>query len=221
MPRKQNITSEHYNKILPTRLRDALKARGLLPGTLAEQIGVQRQAVNYYLNGDRVPDAERLAKIAAALGVSCDYLLGLSKVPAIEADIKAAAEYTGLSSDAIKTLNSLKEAGASDSATMINILLQNTTGAEHENILPIMLAYYKGLGANIEVDNALVRIIAKHNIDIENIDDIFSVYESLKNIDFFVDGQEGYSFTVEELYLQGLKDKMLRKLEDLKTGGGE
>lgn len=70
---------------------------------LAKVVGVDRVTMNYYENGSRKPDLDTFIRIADALNVSYDYLLGYSKSPIREYhDIK---EITGLSDEAIETLH--------------------------------------------------------------------------------------------------------------------
>ncbi len=87
MPRKQNITPDLYNRPLPKRLRRAMQDKEMTAGALASIVGVTRQSIGYYQNGDRTPDAVTLGKIAKGLGVSADYLLGLD--PIVDADNNA------------------------------------------------------------------------------------------------------------------------------------
>ena len=67
-----------YNKTLPTRIRAILDKKKMKRNELAEKSGISRQRIGYYADGTNVPDAETLAKIAVALEVSTDYLLGIS-----------------------------------------------------------------------------------------------------------------------------------------------
>lgn len=54
-------------------------ARGEMSNTeFADFLGISRQTVGFYLNGDRVPDACTLRQIAEKCDVSADWLLGLS-----------------------------------------------------------------------------------------------------------------------------------------------
>ena len=70
-------------------------------GQFAEKLGISRPTVGLYESGARIPDAEVLRDIAVKCGASADYLIGLSKVPSSNADVKAAAKYTGLSEAAL------------------------------------------------------------------------------------------------------------------------
>lgn len=67
-----------YNKLLPTRIRAIMDKRKMKQKDLAEKSGISRQSIGYYADGSNIPNAEVLAKIAKALDVSADYLLGLS-----------------------------------------------------------------------------------------------------------------------------------------------
>ena len=43
----------------------------------AQKLGLSRQTVGFYLNGDRIPDSETLIKICKSCNVSADWLLGI------------------------------------------------------------------------------------------------------------------------------------------------
>ncbi len=69
-------------QILATRLRETRELRGLSHEALAKSPGVpgRQSLINIELHG-QVPLADKLAAIARALGVSADYLLGLTDDP--------------------------------------------------------------------------------------------------------------------------------------------
>ena len=79
----------------------------------ANNAGITRQALNSYLNENRVPDSEALRKICSAYHISADYLLGLSKAQKPDPTLRAACEYTGLSEKEIEMISHLKERYAS------------------------------------------------------------------------------------------------------------
>jgi len=78
-------------RIFRTRLLEAMAARALSQADLARQIGVDRSTVSQLLSSDgaRLPNAQVAAECAAALGVSSDWLLGLSDRPETAADLLA------------------------------------------------------------------------------------------------------------------------------------
>lgn len=58
------------------RLRRAREARGLSQVDLAAKTGLQPAAVSHFETGQRSPSFENLRKLADALSLSVDYLLG-------------------------------------------------------------------------------------------------------------------------------------------------
>lgn len=63
--------------VLRERLNELLG--GMSSTEFAKKIGLSRQTVGFYLNGDRIPDSETLLQICEKCGVSADWLLGLAK----------------------------------------------------------------------------------------------------------------------------------------------
>ena len=75
----------------------------------ANKLGLSRQTVGFYLNGDRIPDAEGILSLAKSCGVSSDWLLGLSDSRSFDKNIQIAVKTTGLSQTATEALVKLKE----------------------------------------------------------------------------------------------------------------
>jgi transcriptional regulator with XRE-family HTH domain len=63
------------------RLRLARTRRGLSQEGLARRVDASKNSVQNWERNDTLPRAEAVAALALALGVSADYLLGLSDVP--------------------------------------------------------------------------------------------------------------------------------------------
>lgn len=81
---KQQDQTEKKNRIPIIRER-LLELQGNLSNVdFAKKLGLSRQTVGFYINGDRIPDAETLKKICQCCNVSADYILGLSEDPAID-----------------------------------------------------------------------------------------------------------------------------------------
>jgi transcriptional regulator with XRE-family HTH domain len=75
------------------RLASAMQSKGATRADLARRIGVDRSTVSQLLSaeGARLPNAQVVAECAAALGVTADWLLGLSDRPEQAADLLAAS----------------------------------------------------------------------------------------------------------------------------------
>ena len=61
------------------RLKCLRKEKRLTQKQLAAMIGVQHSVISFYEVGDRIPSVEVIIRLAAALHVSADYLLGIEK----------------------------------------------------------------------------------------------------------------------------------------------
>ncbi len=66
------------------KLRELRKQKQLTQKQLAAMINVKHSVISFYELGDRLPSPEVLKKLAAALNVSADYLLGLEKKETID-----------------------------------------------------------------------------------------------------------------------------------------
>ncbi|MCZ0811783.1 MAG: helix-turn-helix domain-containing protein [Pseudomonadota bacterium] len=73
------------------RLAEALRERGTNQSALARAVGVDRSTISQLLKGSgaRLPNAQVVGECARALGVSADWLLGLTDRPETAADILA------------------------------------------------------------------------------------------------------------------------------------
>lgn len=72
---------------------------------LKDFLGVSAQAINQYKLGVSRPSLENLCKIADFYGTSVDYLLGRTDIKLPDANLQAAAAYTGLSEAAATKLH--------------------------------------------------------------------------------------------------------------------
>jgi len=105
MPRKALSATETEKDVFPTRLRELMDSPPKTSQeTLANALGITRQAVSNYKSGQSSPDWKTIASIAKYFNVSADYLLGLSDTKSIVPDLQSAVNYTGLSEKAVEAL---------------------------------------------------------------------------------------------------------------------
>ena len=87
MPDKRDIAP-----LFRTRLSEAMVAKRLTQAELARRCGVDRSTISALLQpGTRMPNAQLAADCARALGISADWLLGLSGRPEPIAELMAAS----------------------------------------------------------------------------------------------------------------------------------
>ena len=73
----------------------------------AEFLGMSRQTVGFYINGERIPDILGLRQIAEKCTVSADWLLGLSDIRTADISVRQVCTYTGLSQEAVAALKAV------------------------------------------------------------------------------------------------------------------
>ncbi len=85
------IDKRDRSSLFRNRLAQAMAERAVNQSALARLAGVDRSTVSQLLAGDvgRLPNAQLVAECAAALGVSADWLLGLSERPERLAELLA------------------------------------------------------------------------------------------------------------------------------------
>lgn len=93
--------SSPSSEIFPTRLKQAREARELSQAELAQRATLQVSTISHFETGGRKPSFDNLRKLADALGVSTDYLLGrVKKMDAVSSTAdKLHRQYSGLSSE--------------------------------------------------------------------------------------------------------------------------
>ena len=107
----RKVKEKGYDSIFAKRLRELLSVkeeRGFTLSSMADEIKIARQTLSKYRNGDTNPDIDVLKKIATYFNVSADYLIGVSDVASLDADLKSSCKYTGLTELAVKKLHELK-----------------------------------------------------------------------------------------------------------------
>ncbi|MDO4973290.1 MAG: helix-turn-helix transcriptional regulator [Eubacteriales bacterium] len=71
----------------------------------AKLLGLSRQTVGFYLNGDRIPDIETMFQICKKCKIPSDWLIGLSDERAVDQTIRSVCEFTGLSPSTVNFLH--------------------------------------------------------------------------------------------------------------------
>ncbi len=85
--------------MLGERIRQLRNAHNISQVQLADKLGVSKQSVSNWENGNIMPSIEMLVKISKLFGVSTDYLLGL--------DDKVTLDIDGLSTEKLAFLQNM------------------------------------------------------------------------------------------------------------------
>lgn len=88
---------------LGDKLRDLRNERNLSQAQLAKRIGVTNSTIALYETGDRLPSLPRLIALSKSLGVTTDYLLGVSEQKDCYIDV------SGLTQKQIESLEAVIE----------------------------------------------------------------------------------------------------------------
>lgn len=101
----QNI-HDSLQQIFTKRLNEL---KGNMSDTeFAEMLGISRNTIGYFTRGERLPNAESLRVLAAALHTTTDYLLGLTDAPTTDADLRSVVDFMGYSQGTIENLWRIK-----------------------------------------------------------------------------------------------------------------
>lgn len=79
-----DFKNTNFYKIFMDRAQDMMQKKGIKQADLAEMTGIPTATISRYMTGVHSPKVEYVAKLAAAMQVSVDYLLGLSMQSVLE-----------------------------------------------------------------------------------------------------------------------------------------
>jgi len=98
--------------IFEQRLRAARELRKMSQGDLAEKAGFQPSAISHFETGGRSPSFDNLKRLADALTVTTDYLLGRVDQPTLSGPAvgKVFRHAENLTDDDLKALENMAEA---------------------------------------------------------------------------------------------------------------
>ncbi len=70
---------QEYNPFITgVRLRNAISDAGMTRFEFAEKVGISKKTCDAYVSGHSNPSLKKLFKISLELGVTADYLMGLT-----------------------------------------------------------------------------------------------------------------------------------------------
>lgn len=79
-----DLKNTNFYSIFISRANDIMQQKGIKQADLSELTGIPTATISRYMTGVHSPKVEYVAKLAAAMQVSMDYLLGLSSQSVLE-----------------------------------------------------------------------------------------------------------------------------------------
>lgn len=206
--RKKKEIDGDFAKLLSELLQEVKAENGIIQDDVAKSIGVSRQALGKWANGETVPDILDLKKLAKYFNVSADYLLGLTGNPTTDTDLKAVCDYTGLSD---KAINKLVE--KMDGKTVFSHILDDVLC---DNFFYDIIFELQALSEN-NIDYAYYYLMIRFFITDENKSDeeIKTMYTFVEDIDTKCDVKK---YNISKLTEKISENYDLRKLyEEMNT----
>lgn len=103
------FADSNRNTRFPQIMKDLRAKLGLTQQEVADAVGVTKSTIGQYENGEYIPDAKKLYKLAKLFNVSSDYIIGLTEVKTTDTTTQAVCTATGLSEAAVSRLIKMKE----------------------------------------------------------------------------------------------------------------
>ena len=110
------------------RIRETREKNGVTQQEMADALSVKRETVNQWESESRKIKDKDLCKIAPYLGVSADYLLGLTDIKSRDPQIQNVCDYTGLSEQAVSALNMVKTGRCPFDSHTVDLFLETQDG---------------------------------------------------------------------------------------------
>lgn len=135
---------------LTDRYADLRIEKELSQTELAAALGVSKQIISAYENGDRPLSLDNLLKYADFFGVSADYLLGRTDIKTPKINVQKICDYTGLSENTVERLHGYSSGlwkESNDYAKVIDLLVNDgdipkKDGPRKQSIMELLWEYF-------------------------------------------------------------------------------
>lgn len=152
MSKNRPLASETESNPFAVRLRVAMEFSGETQTSLAEKIGIKRQTIGVYCSGQSQPNADTIARIAKALGISADWLLGLTEM--VEKRDTSNDVFSFLSLEAVVALEIERNYGESSRAFFISQLLEH--GDELDRLITALKSKKDGIEITVDAPDCSI-----------------------------------------------------------------
>ena len=160
------MTQEQHGAIFSKRVRELRQEQNLTIEQFANIVGISKSSVGYYESQNRVPDIVVAGRMAEALNVTADYLIGRSEARTKEPKLKSICDKVGLSDKSVQMLARLKKENSAR-LRIINMLLEQADDDIDDDYE--LEGSYEG-----SILNAVCRYLDRYNSADEFIDEYAS-----------------------------------------------
>ena len=151
MTKLENREADCYFKAFPTNLRKIIEQKGLTQAEIGAALGRTRQAIATYMSGKSSPDWETIAALSKLLGVSSDWLLGLSDKQTSEPKVKEACELMGVSEKTINAIHAFTH--TYDATSRSNLMEHIFCDSNFVQMLEVFEQYYNARSLHALLDD--------------------------------------------------------------------
>lgn len=138
--------------------------------TFADALGVHFKSVQGWENGSRLPDLDSLIRISDLLDVDLDYLTGRLDKPTH--DLQFISDQTGLSPEAIKTLQKRKE---TETPAILSRIINHRLFVQLMRMID-RLSHWQTF--NRMFSDSVIHHLTEDGIYIDSPDDLRAIYEN-------------------------------------------
>lgn len=117
---------KRYNSKFAAVLRSLLSVKekkGVNLTAVADELGITRQSLAQYRDGNNIPDIVVLGRMADYFNVTTDYLLGRTEIKTQNLNQQVACKLTGLSDEAVQYLHKLNDTSGDEASDVVSQIL--------------------------------------------------------------------------------------------------
>lgn len=196
---------------LALRLRKGLNAKSMTLNKLSEITGISGSVLKNYTEKDVDVGYKNLEKIANALSVSIDYLLGRSNAATANEEVSAICAYTGLSAKAIESLHKATSTSDRLEAYFKNEVITNLLESSNIESLCISIKDYflKAELAQEAFDDALKGLVPRIDVYTAEKEARYAQYEATERLKLLMDE----TYKIPSMYAFEMMSQMAKSKE--------
>lgn len=127
------MVNQITENVFKDRLSELMENREINQRELADEIGISKQTISFYVHGKRLPDIDNFSLICDFFNVSADYMLGKTESKSKDMEVSTIHKKTGLSDEAIIILSKLQNKNSELLPLLSRIIEQESINMDLED----------------------------------------------------------------------------------------